>query len=113
MTIAISNTALPLIIRLPQALRETKTNPVLSGLSPLKPQANPLQLLLDMSLIRRLDWQDAAVLMEAMVAIQKLGGRLALMQAQPEVMAFLELIQINRMLPVFHSEAAALSWFME
>ena len=102
----------PQVICLPKALDAKHHAQVWGDLKPAIRHESP-QVLLDMSHIYSLDWQGLTLLMDALVALRKVGGKLALMKVNPAVKVFLELTRVNSLIPAFDDEVRALNWFME
>lgn len=101
----------PYIIRLPGSLDAKQNQNAWKNLKP-RIGLRPTQILLDLSHITLLDWQDVTLLMEAFLASQQVGGKLAIMKANDAVKLFLDLTQVSSLIPVFDDEACALNFSM-
>lgn len=100
------------VISLPERVGQKHTAKVWSEIKPMLYQSQRY-VLLDMAQISRLDWNGITLLMDVYAAMRRNGGRIAMMRVQPVVMAFLELTQMNKLIPVFTDENAALAGFKE
>lgn len=98
------------LISLPERLGGKHKSRLWSELKPLLRQAHR-RVLLDLAQIGQLDWSGVILLMDAYAEVRRLDGQLALVGVQPGVMAYLELAQLNKLMPMFQDENAALAAF--
>ena len=77
----------------------------------IKPILNKKQqrLIIDLSNLKNLDWQGATYLLSLFKKVTKKRGIMIIAQASPEVQAYMELIQLQRVVEIVSDEETAMS----
>lgn len=106
-TTTFSNTPID-IVQFPDTLEK---HAIKSFTKSIKPILNKKQqrLIINLSNLKNLDWQGATYLLSLWKKIAKKQGTLIIAQASPEVQAYMELIQLQRVVEVVSDEGTARS----